>query len=622
MCGIAGIFNLNGKPVGRAELAAMTERIRHRGPDGLGYHIDGPIGLGQTRLAVIDVEGGKQPIYNEDRTVVTVFNGEIYNFQEIHKELEAAGHSFRTRSDTEVIVHLYEMEGIECVRRFRGMFAFALWDQNRKRLLLARDIVGKKPLYYSFNRNRLVFGSEIKTLLAVTEGGGIHYPALDLFFKHQFIPGPETLYRNVRLLPPGHCLSVDEHGMEIKQFWELPFPSRDGMSEEAGADSIRRALEEAVRSRLISDVPLGAFLSGGIDSSIIVGLMKKMGMGRIKTFSIGFREKSFDETSFADRVARYFQTEHQNHLLEYRIEDLLPKMIYHFDQPFGDASALAVYQLSEVTRRSVTVALSGDGSDEIFAGYRRYAARKLLKYYWFLPKRLRQNGIESILALFPESTIYYDQSFVRQLHLLVGLSQRLEENPLEVLPTTFSKEERNCLYSERMMAELKGVEKDQMHQLAERFSDLDEISQMMWVDFNTYLPDDILVKVDRMSMAHGLEVRSPFLDQKVVELVMRMPIGLKLKGLETKSILRKAFRDLLPPEIAHRKKHGFMIPLGEWFKLGLKGFVQDVLLKPDRSGLFNPQYIEQLYSEHQKGFRDHSQKLWLLLVYRLWEETC
>lgn len=281
---------------------------------------------------------------------------------------------------------------------------------------------------------------------------------------------------------------------------------------------------------------------------------------------------------------------------------------------------MAVYQLSEATRRSVTVALSGDGSDEIFAGYRRYVARKLLKYYWFLPKKLRQRGIEPLLSLFPESTVYYDRSLIRQLHLLIGASQRLEADPLELLPTTFSQQERDCLYRQRMKTELKTSEKDQPHQLADRYSTLDEISQMMWVDFHTYLPDDILVKVDRMSMAHGLEVRSPFLDQKVVESVMKMPIGLKLKGFETKSILREAFRELLPAQITQRKKHGFMIPLGDWFKGGLKGFIHDVLLKQDREGLFDLSYIERLCDEHLKGFRDHSQKLWLLLVFRLWEE--
>lgn len=620
MCGIAGIFNLNGRPVEQTELAAMTERLRHRGPDGWGHYLNGPVGLGQTRLAVIDLDGGKQPIYNEDKTVATVFNGEIYNFQEIKRDLEAAGHVFTTHSDTEVIVHQYEKEGIDGVQRFRGMFAFALWDQHRKKLLLVRDRVGKKPLYYSIDKDRLIFGSEIKALLAVGAGGPLNYPALDLFFKYQFIPGPETIYQNIRSLPPAHCLSIDTQGVEIKRFWEAPYPSHERISEEEHVASLRQALEEAVHLRLISDVPLGAFLSGGIDSSIIVGLMKKKGMERIKTFSIGFKEASFDETPFAEQVARFFQTEHQNHPLEVQIEELLPKLVDHFDQPFGDSSAMAVYQLSEATRRSVTVALSGDGSDEIFAGYRRYVARKLLKYYWILPKKLRQRGIEPLLSLFPESTVYYDRSLIRQLHLLIGASQRLEADPLELLPTTFSQEERDCLYRQRMKTELKTSEKDQPHQLADRYSTLDEISQMMWVDFHTYLPDDILVKVDRMSMAHGLEVRSPFLDQKVVESVMKMPIGLKLKGFETKSILRKAFRDLLPAQITQRKKHGFMIPLGDWFKAGLKGFAHDVLLKQDREGLFDLSYIERLCAEHQKGFRDHSQKLWLLLVFRLWEE--
>lgn len=619
MCGIAGIFDLKGRPVESDLLMKMTDRLTHRGPDGRGHYVEGPIGLGQTRLAVIDVEGGKQPIFNEDGTVAVVFNGEIYNFQEIRADLEKAGHRFSTSSDTEVIVHLYEKEGVDCVRRFRGMFAFALWDATRKSLLLARDVTGKKPLYYSLQGERLIFGSEIKALLAVEEGGDLHYSALDLFLSYQFIPGPETIYQKISSLPPAHLMVVDHNGAHIKRYWEIPFPSEKPFSEEDYAESLREVLEEAVQLRLISDVPLGAFLSGGVDSSIIVGLMKKNGAGRIKTFSIGFEDESFDESPFAEQAARFFQTDHKNYQLRYEIEDLLPKILSHFDQPFGDSSAIAVYKLSEATRRSVTVALSGDGSDELFAGYRRYVGRKLLKYYWLLPRWLREKGIEAPLSLFPEPTTYYGHSFIRQCHLLINSSRRFEANPHAVLPTTFTDEELGDLYREPMKTVVKSSKKNQIQALADRFSNLDEISQMMWVDFHTYLPDDILVKVDRMSMAHGLEVRSPFLDQKVIELVLKMPIDLKLRNLETKYILRKTFRDLVPAGLMNRKKHGFMVPLGDWFKNELRGFVHDLLLKPDRRGVLNTGYIEQLYREHQAGFRDHSQKLWLLLAFRLWE---
>ncbi|WDT81161.1 MAG: asparagine synthase (glutamine-hydrolyzing) [Candidatus Manganitrophus sp.] len=574
MCGIAGIFNLNGSRVDSARLTAMTDRLKHRGPDGTGHYLNGPIGLGQTRLAVIDVEGGKQPIFNEDKTIAVVFNGEIYNFKEIREELEKAGHLFSTNSDTEVIVHLYEKEGVDCVRRFRGMFAFALWDQKRRRLFLARDIVGKKPLYYSIENERLIFGSEIKSLLAVGDGGEVNYAALDLFLKYQFIPGPETIYQKISSLPPAHFMVIDPNGMEINRYWEMPLPSRQNRSEADCVDSLQHVLEEAVQLRLISDVPLGAFLSGGVDSSIIVGLMKKKGAGKIKTFSVGFEEESFDETPFANQAAQFFQTEHQDHRLHYQIEELLPKVLSQFDQPFGDSSAIAVYKLSEMTRRSVTVALSGDGSDELFAGYRRYVGRRLLKYYWLLPRWFREKGIEPSLALLSESTEYYGDSFIRQLHLLTGLSRRIEGNRHELLPTTFSEEELNHLYQGPLKAGLKLSQKSQVQAWADRFSNLDEISQMMWVDFNTYLPDDILVKVDRMSMAHGLEVRSPFLDQKVIETVLKMPIGLKLKNLTTKYILRKAFGNLVPAHLMNRKKHGFMVPLGA----GLKKSSEDLFM--------------------------------------------
>jgi asparagine synthase (glutamine-hydrolysing) len=620
MCGIAGILNLNGDWVDSSELLAMMTRLKHRGPDGSGHYVDGPLGLAQTRLAVIDVAGGVQPMFNEDRSVALVFNGEIYNFREIRRNLEK-DHRFATKSDTEVIVHLYEEEGIDCLRHLRGMFALAIWDERKKKLFLARDRIGQKPLYYSMRGGHFLFGSEIKALLACGVCSGLNLGALDLFFKNQFISGPETIYEDIQSLPPAHYMVIDRRRSEIKRYWNPPVSSDRKMSETAYTEALRETLAEAVKLRLVSDVPLGAFLSGGIDSSLIVGLMRKGGASNLNTFSVGFKDESFDETPFAVEASRYYKTDHQNEHLEYKLEDLLPRVVCHFDQPFGDSSAIAVYQLSKMTRRSVKVALSGDGSDELFAGYRRYVGRRLLKYYWMIPRAIREKWIERMLGVFPEGTSYYSNSFIKQFRLFARISNRIESDPLDLLPATFTRQELTQLYTAHVTASIEAAKKNRKEAFSDHFSHLDEVFQMMWLDFHHSLPDDILVKVDRMSMAHGLEVRSPFLDHEVVSLAMRMPIEMKLRSLQTKYILRKTFQKDVPPAIMKRKKHGFMLPLGSWFKKELRPFIEEILLKPDRRGLFNLSYIKRLNYEHQKGFRDHSQKLWLLLVYRLWEEA-
>jgi len=619
MCGIAGIFDLKGRGLDAHDVREMTVCLKHRGPDGISSYVEGPIALGHARLAVIDLERGDQPFFNEDRSVVVVFNGEIYNFKELRNELLEKGHQFSSACDTEVIVHLYEEMGIDCVKRFRGMFAFALWDARLAKLFLSRDIVGKKPLYYAIEQGRLFFASEIKALLSAGLKSPINFQSLTLFFKYQFIPGTESIYQNIRAVPPAHFLSFDQAGKETRRYWSAPTPESAKQSETEYCEILKETLEEAVRIRLISDVPLGAFLSGGIDSSIIVGLMAKTKSEGVETFSIGFRDESYDETPFARQTAAFFKTRHHHETLEYDWENALPRVLGQFDQPFGDASAVAVYQLSKMTRQSVTVALSGDGSDEIFAGYRRYVGRKLLSYYWRLPQFFRAKFLERISDLLPEGTTYYANSFIKQLKLFIQLSKRLEENPNDVLPLAFTANDLNQLLQPEIREQILTNTQNKAQILAERFSNLDDVSQMMWTDFHSYLPEDILTKVDRMSMAHGLEVRCPFLDQKVIELVLKMPIDLKLKGFQTKYILKKSFQDFLPPEVTQRKKHGFMLPLGALFKKELKPFIEEVLLKPGPLGILNPNYIATLNREHQRGFRDHSVKLWLLLVFRLWE---
>lgn len=619
MCGIAGIFDLKGRAVDEQDARVMAVCLGHRGPDGIGSYSKGPIALGHARLAVIDLVRGEQPLFNEDRSVAVVFNGEIYNFEELRSELLEKGHQFASDCDTEVIVHLYEEMGIECVKRFRGMFAFALWDARLGKLFLSRDIVGKKPLYYAIEGGRLFFASEIKALLSAGLESPLNLQSLALFFRYQFIPGTESIYKNIHVVPPAHYLSFDASGMDIRRYWAPPFPETTSKTETEHCEILRETLEEAVRIRLISDVPLGAFLSGGIDSAIIVGLMAREKAECVETFSIGFKDESYDETPFARQTATFFKTRHHHETLAYDWENALPKILGQFDQPFGDASAIAVYQLAKMTRQSVTVALSGDGSDEIFAGYRRYVGRKLVSYYWRLPKYFRKQWLERVSDILPEGSAYYADSFIKQFRLFIQLSKRLEENPNEVLPLAFTDDDFLQLLQPEIREQVFANKQNEVRALAESFSNLDDVSQMMWTDFHSYLPEDILAKVDRMSMAHGLEVRSPFLDQKVIELVLKMPIALKLKGFQTKYILKKAFQDFLPSGVTKRKKHGFMLPLGTLFKKELKPFIEEILLKPGPLHILNLRYIARLNDEHQHGFRDHSVKLWLLLVFRLWE---
>ncbi len=620
MCGIAGRFNLNGHPVDFSHLNPMISHLKHRGPDGSGHYVKGAIGLAQTRLAVIDVPGGAQPMFNEDKSIVVVFNGEIYNFQSIRSKLEKH-HHFSTKSDTEVILHLYEDEGIDCFKQFRGMFAIALWDQRKKKLILARDRLGQKPLFYYLSSDCLIFSSEIRALLATGLQSKLNLNALNLYFKNQFISGPETIYQSIQSFPPAHVMTIDQKGSRMKAYWSPSVSIDKGMRERDYAEALRTTLSEAVKLRLKSDVPLGAFLSGGFDSSLIVGLMKEAGVSQVNSFSIGFKEKTFDETHFAKEASDFFQCEHQSGQLKENIAERLPHIVKHFDQPFGDSSSIALFQLSEMTRKSVTVALSGDGCDELFAGYRRYVGRRLLKYYWGIPKAVRLNMIERMIGFFPEGTSYYRSSFIKQFKLFAELSNRLEANPLDLLPSTFTQRELDRLYSPHVVEELAKSKKEAGKFWPDSFSNLDEVSQMMWFDLHSYLPDDILVKVDRMSMAHGLEVRTPFLDQEVVDLALKMPIDFKLKSLQTKYILKKTFSSVVPERILNRKKHGFMLPLGLWFKKELKPFIEDFLLKADQGRLFNMDYIAEILREHQEGYRDHSQKIWLLLVYRLWEES-
>ena len=627
MCGILGILNLDNRPVDKDDLVSMGERLKHRGPDGSGYHTEGPVGLGQTRLAIIDLEGGKQPIFNEDRTVAVVFNGEIYNFREIRRDLERKGHRFSTNSDTEVIVHLYESYGKSCVHYLRGMFAFALWDSGERILMLARDPLGKKPFYYHLNQNRLVFASEIKSILALKGVDSKMNPAaIDAYLNYQYIPDPMTAFRNIRKLPPGTVALCSGGRLILERYWAPPVaePSeKGGATEEGRLEEFNRTFCEAVRLRLVSDVPLGAFLSGGIDSSLVVAQMGKIMDRPVSTYSIGFDDPSFDERKEAEEVAKALGTDHRAYVVNYDFKELLPKLIYHFDEPFADSSAIPTYFLSKTARQGVTVALSGDGGDELFAGYRRYVARKLIGYYERIPPPFRGRWIDLLDRWIPEGTAYYGVSVRKKIRLFLDAYHRRRSQGVLLWSPLFTPDERGGLYSPEMRKLL--AESQEQDPVAEcvrgaETKGLDPVSEMMWIDLQTYLPGDILTKVDRMSMAHGLEVRAPFLDVRLVEQVSRLPLSWKLRGLTTKYLLRKLAKDILPEKVAKRPKRGFAVPLAHWFKGPLKEMIRVKLLdgKGGWDTLFRSDCIERLLLEHGSGRRDHSLKLWGLLIMRLW----
>jgi asparagine synthase (glutamine-hydrolysing) len=597
----------------------MCDLMAHRGPDAEGYHLNGEVALGHRRLSIIDLHTGDQPMYNESRTVAVVFNGEIYNFQTLRRELEAKGHRFTTRSDTEVIPHLYEEHGPEAVTHLRGMFALALWDSRKRRLLLARDRMGQKPLFYSRVGRGMVFASEMKSILASRRvEDRLDYMALDSYLSHQFIPAPLTIYQEVRKLPPAHMAVWEDGMLELRRYWTPPGETAE-MEEEECAARLLELLGEAVEMRLISDVPLGAFLSGGIDSSLVIALMTRISGNPVESFSIGFGDSSYDELPAARRAAALFGAIAHEKVVDYRVKELLPALVRHFDEPFGDSSALPVYYLSQMTREHVKVALSGDGCDEALGGYRRYAAARLARYARLLPPSLRGKLLDKFLRMLPEGTEYYGDSLTKKLRLFSEHLQTLSETGFASWYITFNRREKELLYGDELKVRLcrEGGE-DPVDGWVRGHRGPERLAEMMRADIQFYLPDDILAKVDRMSMAHSLEVRSPFLDHKLQEFVATIPLHLKVRGMELKYILKRAAAGLLPKDITGRPKHGFQVPVGRWFREGLSDYLRDELLS-SLKGLFRPEYIEGLLHEHQvTGRRDHGQKLWTLLILALW----
>jgi asparagine synthase (glutamine-hydrolysing) len=620
MCGIAGRVNFrSGAPVDRAIVARMSGLLAHRGPDGQDLWTEGHVGLGHRRLAIIDLsDGGRQPMAYADGRLRITFNGEIYNYRELRSDLQGRGHRFHTQSDTEVILAAYAEYGASCVERLNGMFAFGIWDRVKRTLFLARDRVGKKPLYYRFDGDGIAFASEPKAFLAEPGfASRADLSAIDWYLSYQYVPAPLSALAGVRRLEPAHHLLVGGEGSEPQRYWRLQYGRKLRLSEQDAAEQVLAKLDAAVRRRLVSDVPLGAFLSGGIDSASIVALMARAGGGPVKTFSIGFEEDAYNELPFARMVAERYATDHHEFIVRPDAVELVPKIAWHYNEPFADSSAIPTFYLSELTRRHVTVALNGDGGDESFAGYDRYSAIVLAQRYARLPRVIRRT-IATTLELLPAA----------ELRSTIGRARRFVE------PMDLPVERRYCRWMMHFTPDMKewlctpdfraaAGARDPDELLLKRYRATDApdiIDATLDVDLQTYLPDDLLVKVDIATMAHGLEARSPLLDYELMEFLASLPATYKVKRGAKKYILKKAVADLLPPAILSRPKRGFGVPIEQWFRTDLREFASDLLLskRATERGYFRRAAIARLLEEHASGVRSWHYQLWNLVMLETW----
>jgi asparagine synthase (glutamine-hydrolysing) len=627
MCGITGLVNYDRqRPVDPEILARMNEVIRHRGPDSDGFYLQKPVGLAIRRLAVIDLVAGDQPISNEDGSVWLVFNGEIYNYQELRSRLERMGHRFRTHSDTETIVHLYEEYGTACVDFLRGMFAFALWDQRRARLLLARDRLGKKPLYYAEHDGALLFGSELKCLLQYPE-----FPrrpdltAIDLFLALQYVPDPLSAFQGVQKLPAAHRLVWEDGKIQIERYWELNYEPKIEEPTAQLEEELLRRLEEAVRIRLVSDVPLGVHLSGGIDSSVVTALAAKLTSRPIKTFSMGFEEERFSELPYARLVADMYGSEHHEFVVRFGdIPQLIQKLARQFDEPFGDPSAIPVYLLAQRTREHVTVALNGDGGDELFAGYVRYGLDRYADAYGRLPSVLGQKLFPSLLAALRQPLDRPgEENWLAGVKRLAQAARTTQKANILRWGSYFSDSAKEHLWKDELASELKkprSLTEQWLSDIFDRAPADSALDRTLFVDTTTYLPGDLLVKADRMTMAHSLEARSPFLDQDFQSWAARLPERYKWNGKIHKYLLKRACAKLLPARLLTRGKQGFGIPLGAWLHGPLRKWVQELLLNPhSRIGAYlKRDPVQHLFEVHLRGRENHGNRLWALVMLEVW----
>jgi asparagine synthase (glutamine-hydrolysing) len=628
MCGIAGWVNLESEKIENMQivfesaeiLRKMCQRIRHRGPDSEGFWLDENVALGMRRLSIIDLQTGDQPVFNEDKTVVAIMNGEIYNFQKLRADLEAKGHLFRTKTDTEVLPHLYEEYEEKMLEKLNGMFAFALWDVKKQKFLIARDRFGEKPLYYGIFKNKLIFASELKALFEhPLANKKLNFQSLRYYLSFDYVPAPFSIYEDVQKLPAAHFLKVENSKVSVEQYWKLSFDKKLKISLEDAVEHLRELLDDSVRMRLIADVPLGILLSGGIDSSTVAAFASRNSSRKVKTFSISFREDSFDESKFSRLVATHLGTEHHEEVLSVeRAAELIPDIGKWLDEPLSDGSLVPTYLLAKFVKRHVTVALGGDGGDEIFAGYPMYLGHKLAKIYKNVPNFFRKKVIQPVVEALPVSTknlsLDYkakrfirasDYDFVARHHLWFGSFSLLEQEKLlnkELLSVTNSDIYE---HARKMLLECDAI---------------DDIEKAQFLDIKFYLAEDILTKVDRTSMAVSLEVRAPFLDPRIAEFVFKLPVEYKLNGMKSKFLLKKAAEALLPKEILKRPKKGFGMPVAEWLKRSLNPVLHDMLNSDTlkKQGIFNHQYVSKLIEAHEQNRVSYHKELWTLLIFQLW----
>lgn len=618
MCGILGKLYFQKSFINQEDFRKSLDILKHRGPDDFGIYYDENIILGSRRLAIIDLSpAGRMPMTNEDESLWIVFNGEIYNFLELRKDLEKR-HKFKSKTDTEVILHLYEEKGVQCLDYLRGMFAFAIWDKNNKILFLARDRLGKKPLKYFYNHKFFIFASELKAILNDPEvPKEIDYSAIDEYLIYQYVPHPKTGFLNIFKLEPAHYLIVSLDG-EVKKerYWNLNFEEKLNLKEEEWVERIENKLKEAVKLRLISDVPLGAHLSGGIDSSIVVALMAQETKEPVKTFSIGFEEKEYDETKFARLVAKKYQTDHHEFIVKPSAIEVLPKIVYHYEEPYADSSALPTWYLAQMTRNYVTVALNGDGGDENFAGYTRYNAYQI----YFLLKKLPVKKLWQKL-----SEILYRLTKVKKFLTFSKLFSFYQKEELSFylrLIGYFMEEEKEKIYEPEFKNLIVNSRKENfLRDILEFAPKRNWLDKILYLEIHSYLPDDLLVKVDIASMAYSLEIRSPYLDHEFMELTAKIPANLKLRGFNKKYIFKKLARKYLPNECIDRPKQGFGIPLDKWFKNELVDYFREIVLQNRKmQEIFQIKEIEKMLKEHQTGKINYGYKLWSLLTLAHWLE--
>ena len=625
MCGIVGIADPGGSPIPEADLRRMCDAIAHRGPDGEGRYLsphdrNGSVGLGIRRLAVIDLVTGQQPVHNEDKTIWVVLNGEIYNYPELRLELEGKGHVFYTNSDTEAIVHAYEEYGIDVPKKLRGMFAFALWDERRESLLLARDRVGKKPLLYAISQGRLVFASEFQAILRHPDvSRGVNLEAIPHYLSFMCVPGPQTAFAAIKKLQPAHLLVWTRTSITIQRYWSLDFDQKSEISEQEAADRTLALLRDAVKVRLMSDVPLGAFLSGGVDSSAVVALMSELQSRPVKTFSIGFDDRDFSEIHHARRVAARFGTDHHEFMVRPDAIDVLPTLVRHYGEPYADSSAIPTYYLSKVTRQHVTVALNGDGGDEAFAGYERYVAMVMAERYQTIPAMLRRGLIDPVVRAMPEPASA--RSRLGRLRRFLSAAGRERSERYLRWSGAISEEVKRDLCAPGFLEQAnRPCTPDLMRAWFSGNGGLDIVDRVLKADTENYLPNDLLVKVDIASMAVSLEARSPFLDHHLLEFAVTVPGSYKLRGLTTKRLLKRALKDIVPAENIGRAKMGFGVPIGRWLRGELRELLRDAILseRAARRGYFKPETVRFIYEQHQSGKRDWGHQLWTLLMLELW----